>query len=152
MPFTRSSPAHVLPLTATFATAHTLFTLTLNLVLAHRSRPPRSRMPQTLPYVSVSPSETSKVFSTRPQLDRKRPSPAKTVGRKSGGRGDPLLACLNCRQKKVKVQDSCCGPTVAYSGFQCQSGTYGCSRCLKLGLQCVEPDMDERKRYVESHG
>ena len=112
------------------------------------------RMPHTLPYVQVSPSDTSKASSTRPQPDRKRPSPAKMVGRKSGGRGDPLLACLNCRQKKVKVRDSFAdrGCRVAYSGLQCQSGTHGCSRCLKLGLQCIEPDTDERKRYVELNG
>lgn len=68
--------------------------------------------------------------SPAPKVRRRSSTTAKTGTKRSSERGDSLLACLNCRQKKVK----------------CQPGSAGCTRCLKLGLQCVEPEADERKR------
>ena len=86
-------------------------------------------MAQILSHRLLTPNE-SMSSSPAPKVKRRRSSATKTVNRRSSERGDPLLACLNCRQKKVK----------------CQPGSDGCTRCLKLGLQCVEPETDERKR------
>lgn len=87
-------------------------------------------MERKLSHGLLSPSETSTTSTPAPKIKRRRSSTVKSVNRRSSERGDPLLACLNCRQKKVK----------------CQPGVDGCSRCYKLGLQCVEPETDERKR------
>ena len=86
-------------------------------------------MSHTLSHRLLTPSD-SIASSPAPKVKRRRSSISKTVNRRNSERGDPLLACLNCRQKKVK----------------CQPGSEGCTRCLKLGLQCVEPETDERKR------
>ena len=72
----------------------------------------------------------AKITPSHEQSKRRRSKGNKTARRNGSEKGDPLLACLNCRQKKVK----------------CQPGEDGCSRCLRLGLHCVEPETDERKR------
>ncbi|KAI9811856.1 MAG: hypothetical protein M1827_005207 [Pycnora praestabilis] len=55
---------------------------------------------------------------------------AKKAASPRNNNGKPLLACLNCRPRKVK----------------CQLEADGCRRCTKLGLQCVVPEGDERRR------
>ncbi|KAI9878381.1 MAG: hypothetical protein M1830_001051 [Pleopsidium flavum] len=55
-------------------------------------------------------------------------SKAKTA--RSGPQKQPTLACLNCRPKKIK----------------CQWESNACKRCTRLGLNCVVPEGDERRR------
>ena len=83
-------------------------------------------MPQAVSRSNIA----AKISPSRDQMKRKRSTGNKMARRNGSEKGDPLLACLNCRQKKVK----------------CQPGEDGCSRCLRLGLHCIEPETDERKR------
>ena len=82
-----------------------------------------------------------------PPVVRSAKDKTKTKAARAGVRKPPLLACLNCRQKKVKVGIS---PENSYFRClflkKCQWENEGCKRCIKFSLQCVVPDGDERKR------
>ncbi|MCJ1303800.1 hypothetical protein MMC08_006611 [Hypocenomyce scalaris] len=77
-------------------------------------------------------SEVPSVNGQRPKSKKRRQSAANHQEDGSGGSNDTsrMLACLSCRQKKVK----------------CFRKGSTCSGCERLQIQCIVPDEDERLR------
>ena len=65
----------------------------------------------------------------QPRIDAPRRPTSSRGKKKEASRSAPVLACLNCRPKKVK----------------CQLVNSSCRRCIKLGLECFVPKEDERR-------